>query len=58
MSSLAAVSIPLDEIVGLTAVGISDISERGEEEIWVWSLVMEVSTEEEGGGIIKGGELG
>ena len=58
MSSLVAVSIPLDEIVGLTAVGISDISERGGEEIRVWSLVMEVSTEEEGGGIIKGGESG
>ena len=58
MSSLAAVSIPLDEIVGLTAMEISDISERGGEEIRVWSLVVEVSTEEKGGGIIKGGESG
>ena len=58
MTSLAVVSIPLYEIVGLTAVGVSDISERGGEEIWVWSLAMEVSTEEEEEGIIKGGGSG
>ena len=57
MSSLAAVSIPSDEIVGSTAMEVSDISERGGEEIWVQSSAMEVSTEEEGGGIIKGEEL-
>ena len=58
MTSLAVVSIPLYEIVGSTAVGVSDISERGGEEIWVWSLAMEVSTEEEEEGIIKGGGSG
>ena len=52
------VSIPSDKIVGSTAMGVSDISEREGEEIQVWSLEMEVSTEEKGGGIIKGGESG
>ena len=47
-------SIPSEEMVDLTAVGISDVSERGGEEIWVWSLVMEVFTEEDGGGSSKG----
>ena len=51
-------SIPSEEMVDLTAVGVSDISERGGEKIWVWSLVMEVFTEEDRGGIIKGGESG
>ena len=41
-----------------TTIGVSDISERGGEEIWAQSSVIEVSTEEEGGGIIKGGESG
>ena len=53
-----SVSIPSEEIVDLTAVGVSDISERGGEEIWAQSSVMEVFTEEDGGGIIKGGESG
>ena len=52
------VSIPSEEIVDSTAVGVSDISERGGEEIQVWSLEMEAFTEEKGGGIIKGGESG
>ena len=52
------VSIPSDKIVGSTAMGVSDISKRGEEEIQVWSLEMEVFMEEKGGGIIKGGESG
>ena len=52
------VSIPSEEIVDSTAVGVSDISERGGEEIQAWSSVMEVSTEEDRGGIIKGGESG
>ena len=51
-------SIPSEEIVDSTTVGVSDISERGEEEIQAWSSVMEVSTEEDGEGIIKGGESG
>ena len=50
--------MPSDYIVDLTAVGVSDILERGGEEIQAWSSVMEVSTEEDGGGIIKGGESG
>ena len=58
MSVLVSVSIPSEEIVDSTAVGVSDISERGGEEIWAQSSVMEVSTEEDGGGIIKGGESG
>ena len=49
-------SIPSEEMVDSTAVGVSDVSERGGEEIQVWSLVMEVFTEEDRGGIIKGGE--
>ena len=55
---LVVVSIPSDKIVGSTAMGVSDISERGGEEIQVWSLEMEAFTEEKGGGIIKGGESG
>ena len=51
-------SIPSEEMVDLTAIGVSDISERGGEEIWAWSSVMEVFTEEDRGGIIKGGESG
>ena len=51
-------SIPSEEMVDSTAVGVSDISERGGEEIWVQSSVMEVFTEENGGGIIKGGKSG
>ena len=51
-------SIPSEEIVDSTAIGVSDVSERGGEEIWAWSSVMEVFTEEDGGGIIKGGESG
>ena len=58
MSSLVVVSIPSDKIVGSTAMGVSDISKRGEEEIQVWSLEMEAFMEEKGGGIIKGGESG
>ena len=53
-----SVSIPSEEIVDSTAVGISHVSERGGEEIRAWSLVMEVFKEEDGGGIIKGGESG
>ena len=53
-----SVSILSEEIVDLTAVGVSNISERGGEEIQVRSLVMEAFTEEDGGGIIKGGESG
>ena len=49
-------SILSEEIVDSTAVGVSDVSERGGEEIWVWSSVMEAFTEDDGGGIIKGGE--
>ena len=41
-----------------TAVGVSDVLERGGEEIQAWSSVMEVFTEDDGGGIIKGGESG
>ena len=52
------VSISSEEIVDSTAVGVSDTSERGGEEIQTWSSVMEVSTEEDGGGIIKGRESG
>ena len=54
------VSIPSEEIVDSTTVGVSNISERGGEEIQAQSSVMEVSTKEEGGGIIniKGGESG
>ena len=51
-------SIPSEEMVDSTAVGVSDISKRGGEEIQARSLVMEVFTEEDGGGIIKGGESG
>ena len=51
-------SIPSEEIVDLTAMGVSDVSERGEEEIQARSSVMEVFTEEDGEGIIKGGESG
>ena len=53
-----SVSIPSEEIVDLTAVWISNVSERGGEEIWAWSSVMEEFTEEDRGGIIKGGEPG
>ena len=52
------VSISSEEIVDSTAVGISDTSKRKGEEIQAWSSVMEVSTEEDRGGIIKGGESG
>ena len=58
MSILVSVSIPSEEIVNLTTVGVSDISERGGEDIQAWSSEMEVFTEEDGGGIIKGGESG
>ena len=51
-------SIPSEEIVDSTAMGDSDVLERGGEEIWAWSSVMEVFTEEDGGEIIKGGESG
>ena len=51
-------SIPSEEMVDSTAIGVSEVSERGGEEIWVQSLVMEVFAEEDGGGIIKGGESG
>ena len=51
-------SIPSEEIVNSTAIGVSDVSERGGEEIRAWSSVMEVFTEEDRGGIIKGGESG
>ena len=51
-------SILSEEMVDSTAVGVSDISKRGGEEIWAWSSVMEVFTEEDRGGIIKGGESG
>ena len=51
-------SIPSEEIVDSTAVGVSDILERGGEEIQARSSVMEVSTEEDRGGVIKGGESG
>ena len=51
-------SILSEEIVDSTAVGVSNISERGGEEIWARSSAMEVFTEEDGGGIIKGGESG
>ena len=51
-------SILSEEIADSTAIGVSDVSERGGEEIWAQSSVMEVFTEEDGGGIIKGGESG
>ena len=51
-------SIPSEEIVDSTAIGVSDISERGGEEIWARSSVMEVFTEKGRGGIIKKGESG
>ena len=51
-------SIPSEDIVDSTAIGVFNVSERGGEEIWAQSSVMEVSTEEDGGGIIKGGESG
>ena len=51
-------SIPSEEIVDLTAVGVSNVSKREGEEIRAWSSVMEVFTEEDRGGIIKGGESG
>ena len=51
-------SILSEEMVDSTAVGVSDISERGGEEIQARSSVMEVFTEEDRGGIIKGGESG
>ena len=54
--SQAASSIPVVEIAGLTVVGVSDTSEMEEEEIHALSLMTEVSTVEEGGGIIHGGK--
>ena len=51
-------SIPSEKIVDSTAVGVSDVSKRGGEEIRAQSSVMEVFTEEDRGGIIKGGESG
>ena len=51
-------SIPSEEIVDSTAVGVSNVLEREGEEIRAWSSVMEVFTEEDKGGIIKGGESG
>ena len=39
-------------------MGVSDVLEREGEEIRAWSSVMEAFTEEDGGGIIKGGESG
>ena len=51
-------SIPSEDIVDSTAIGVSDVSERGGEEIQVRSSVIEVFTEENRGGIIKGGESG
>ena len=53
-----SVSIPSEEIADLTAIQISDVLERGGEEIQAWSSVMEEFTEEDRGGIIKGGESG
>ena len=50
-------SIPSEEIVDSTAIGVSNILERGGEEIWAQSSVMEVFTEEDGEGIIKGESL-
>ena len=50
-------SVPSERIVDSTAIGVSDFSKRGGEEIWAWSSVMEVSMEEEGGEIIKRGEI-
>ena len=44
------------EIAGLTVVGVSDTSEMEEEEIHALSLMTEVSTVEEEGGIIHGGK--
>ena len=58
MSILASVSILSEDIVNSTTMGVSDVLERGGEEIWAQSSVMEVFTEEDGGGIIKGGESG
>ena len=51
-------SILSEEIVDLTAVVVSDVLERGGEEIWARSSVMEAFTEDDRGGIIKGGESG
>ena len=51
-------SILSEEMVDLTAIGVSDVSEREGEEIWAQSSVVEVFTEEDGGGIIKGEESG
>ena len=53
-----SVSILSEDMVDLTAVGVSDVLERGGEEIWARSSVMEAFTEEDKGGIIKGGESG
>ena len=58
MSVLASVSILSEDIVDSTTVGVSDVSERGGEKIWAQSSVMKVFTEEDRGGIIKGGESG
>ena len=58
MSVLVSVSIPSEEIVDLTTVGVSDVSERGGEDIRAQSSEMEAFTEEDGGGIIKGEESG
>ena len=51
-------SIPSEEMVDSTAMGVSDVSKRRGEEIRARSSAMEVFTEEDGGGIIKGGESG
>ena len=58
MSILASVSILSEDIVNSTTMGVSDVLERGGEEIRAQSSVMEVFTEEDRGGIIKGGESG
>ena len=58
MSILVSVSILSEDMVDSTAVGVSDVLERGGEEIQAQSSVMEVFTEEDGEGIIKGGESG
>ena len=50
-------SIPSEEIVDSTAIGVSDVSERGGEEIWAQSSVMEVSTRRTEEGSSKGESL-
>ena len=51
------VSIPSEEIMDSTTEEVSDTSERGGEEIWAQSSVMEVSTRRTEEGSSKGESL-